>query len=134
MKKYIITIICGMAVAVMWLFFLHRAPAVSFLRYEVGGDGIVRAWFTASNPSWSFVVCTAQAEPNISIPDLSKGVVSIPAHGTATFGLSVQQTDTSWQLTLNYWPLQAQPHPLDMRQHSGKPDFTAKSPVISPVR
>ena len=135
MKKTIIAIIGGAVVVALCLFLVNhdssRMAAVSFLRYEVGSDGIVRAWFAATNPSRSFVVCKAQAEPNVSTADWSAAVVSIPARGTSTFGLPVRQTGTSWQLTLNCWRLQVKPHSLDASQLSDRPDFTTTSPVIS---
>ncbi|MGH7954220.1 MAG: hypothetical protein ACREFE_20185 [Limisphaerales bacterium] len=135
MKKSILAIIGGMIVIVLCLFLFHRHISdrtpivVSFARYETDTNGVSRAWFAVTNPADSFVVCKAQAEPGISTPDWSAAVISIPAHGTATFGLPVRQTGATWQLTLGYWRVTAQPHSIGAGQFSGSPDFTAEVTV-----
>lgn len=107
-----------------------QVPTIAFLHYETGSDGIVRAWFTASNTEGSFVVCKAQPEPGIAAADWSASMLSVPSHGTATFGLPVTQTGKSWRLGLTCWRFEAKPHDVSHQQLSRKPDFKVESSVI----
>ena len=122
-------------VIVVCLFLFHRhisdraSISASFVSYETDTHGVSQAWFTATNPADTFVVCKAQAEPSISTPDWSAAFISVPPHGTATFGLPVRQTRASWQLTLGYWRLAGRPHSISVGQFSESPDFTTEVTV-----
>ena len=132
-----------MLAAVLCLFLLHqtskRAIAVGFLGYEVGNDGILRAMFTATNSSPSFVLFKAQAVPDVSTPGWSGSIFNIAPHNTVEFELAVRQTTTSWQLTLNCWLVKRLPdswNGLDQAVASA-PSFTVKGSLInsnSPVK